>query len=292
MIVSKMILEHHSFKKTILICSTFVFISLFCTIGMDSFYWNRWVWPEFQVFLFNGIENRSVEWGTSPFYDYITHLLPRIIPLSFPMACISLRYAFARPFVGLSMVHVFFLSLVPHKEWRFVMYCIPMMNIAASIGIAKIQSKKQYLLLIMTSIGLFFISMLMLMISSFNYPGGVALQRFQAPNSSCYVHVDTYTAMTGASRFGQVHPHCVYSKKEHVSSIELQPFDYILTHDPRPFFDFFHIVEQIEGYNGISIQVREFVREMVRFRVVGLIKIKWEPLVYIMKKSVPIDSHQ
>lgn len=59
------------------------------TVSIDSFFWKRWLWPEWEVAAFNALANggtNSSQWGVSPWHWYVTNALPRSLLLSFPLA--------------------------------------------------------------------------------------------------------------------------------------------------------------------------------------------------------------
>jgi len=49
------------------------------SIPLDSLLWQRWIWPEGHVLLFNTVENKSSEWGIMPWHWYFSRALPRML---------------------------------------------------------------------------------------------------------------------------------------------------------------------------------------------------------------------
>jgi alpha-1,6-mannosyltransferase len=292
MIVSKIVLDHRNILSSLIFVGLCAVTCVANTIAIDSFYWGQRIWPEWHVFVFNGVENKSVHWGVHPFHDYFTHLLPKVAPLTFPIAKLSFLYSKARPFALLALLHTMILSFVPHKEWRFVMYCIPLLNAAASITVAKWMKTPVRFLVYLAMLAVFGMHLGMLTISGWNYPGGYALHRLHAHvgTGSCQVHMDVYSSMTGITRFGQLHPNCTYSKTENLSTQEYTRFDFLITHNPEPHQEYFETIDDASGYRGIRLRIPEFVEAAKRGQWSFPIEIRVEPLVYIMRKVEPAEA--
>lgn len=142
--------------------------ALVMTIPMDSLLWQRMVWPEFEVWWFNSIDNRSSEWGVMPFYWYFANALPKGMLLTLflvPLAFLNLL-AFSQketqnrmhnaknyimqtnaiidqrmlPFFASTIGFVFLYSFLPHKEMRFIFPALPMFNACAAYGLSKLHA--------------------------------------------------------------------------------------------------------------------------------------------------------
>ncbi|CAB4380417.1 unnamed protein product [Rhizophagus irregularis] len=194
--------------------------SLGLSLSVDSYFWQeRWMWPEGYVYYFNIVLGKSSEWGVLPFHAYFTSFLPRLLLISLPLS-----------------------------EWRFIVYVVPIFNMCAAIGwiwVERKGSKFVFILInwiiILLLIMSFLASISMTLVSSENYPGGVALQKLhKIQNDYNNVHLDAYTAMTGASRFGQIRNDWVYSKNEsHLSPSDYIDYTYLLTSTPQDHESYF-----------------------------------------------------
>ncbi|GAB4861992.1 dolichyl-P-Man:Man(7)GlcNAc(2)-PP-dolichol alpha-1,6-mannosyltransferase [Ancistrocladus abbreviatus] len=74
-----------SLWKTIKHCLGTVLLSVGITVMIDTIMWRRLLWPEFEVFWFNSVLNRSSEWGVHPFHWYFTSALPRALLVAYPL---------------------------------------------------------------------------------------------------------------------------------------------------------------------------------------------------------------
>ncbi|KAL8837051.1 MAG: hypothetical protein Q9176_005920 [Flavoplaca citrina] len=214
-------------------------IGLSVTVPIDSFFWQRFpLWPELSAFSYNILHSQSSNWGTSPWHFYFTSALPRLLfnPMTY-ILCIPLaasQPALRQPIAELVLPNLAFVtlySLQPHKEWRFIIYTIPPFLTASALGANWIWTRRSksmvYRLLsmglIVSMLGSFAASGVMLTVSRLNYPGADALNRLhtivpqqlsqerrQYPTGQgmernmVSVHMDTLSCMTGITRFQQV----------------------------------------------------------------------------------------
>lgn len=120
-------------------------VSVTSSVGLslliDSHFWGRTLWPEGQVLFFNTVENRSHEWGTSPFHWYATSALPRALGAAFLFALLgALLYLTKRMYwrlVAPAAVFVIAYSFLPHKELRFLFPVLPLLNGAAAVVLSR-----------------------------------------------------------------------------------------------------------------------------------------------------------
>jgi alpha-1,6-mannosyltransferase len=87
---------------------------------------------EYSLVTSNARSDRS---QTSPPFTYVTSYLPKLLVGSLPLAIVGF---FADKRVRSLLVPAcFFISVISflgHKEWRFIIYVVPIFNIAASRG--------------------------------------------------------------------------------------------------------------------------------------------------------------
>lgn len=210
-------------------------LSVAVTVLVDSYFWQKLLWPELWGFYYNVVQGSSSNWGTSPFYYYFTSAIPKLLlnPLAIPSVLVALwspaYYRLAQRFVIPNLLFVAIYSIQPHKEARFIFYVVPPLTAAAALGAASItratpskdksdsspkpavMKQLSTLLLAASILATFLASAAMLLISALNYPGGEALAalntliRTDQPlidSSIVTIHADVLSCMTGVTRFG------------------------------------------------------------------------------------------
>lgn len=140
---------------------------LLLTVLIDSYFWQRWVWPEGVVLFFNTVQNKSSEWGVSPWHWYFSTAIPKalhftliwlifgFIGISYPS---SLENNCSKNQLSLTNImkevlfsgrvnkriiyyslpvlfFVFLYSILPHKELRFIFPALPLLTLASAAGL-------------------------------------------------------------------------------------------------------------------------------------------------------------
>jgi alpha-1,6-mannosyltransferase len=286
------------------------FVSLMLIVPMDSLLWQRLVWPEGEVFYFNTILGKSSDWGTSPWHWYFTSALPKamlltalLVPLSSlripellvswerrwhtsgsatgpSQASLSLLDTQWLPYIIPTIGFVILYSFLGHKEMRFIFPSLPILNILAAAGMARLHQlafppKEKgvswiamlgficgVMVILVTLMG----SLVFVAVSTWNYPGGDALirlakhvQREQSLGrkiDTLHVHVDVASAMSGVSLFGQHSAQMstpqipwVFDKSgyEDENSVgEYTQFTHLLSEE-RNVSPHFHVLDVIQG---------------------------------------------
>lgn len=271
---------------------SFVF-SLMTSVPIDSYFWQKPIWPELSGFVFNVLQGSSSEWGVSPWHYYFTNSLPKIFtnPLVLGLGIPVSLYApatrtQAQTFILPSLLFVAIYSLQPHKEARFIFYVVPPMTAAAALGASYVFTRRAKsalyaigsLALVASVLVSFAISTGMLVLSSLNYPGGEALAELRplvkpidasADVQTVTVHTDVLSCMTGVTLFGQ-HPYppvdpkpttdtvsFVFDKTEEPARLRSPSFwgkfDYVLLENPAKAIGSWLSIGVVEGFGGIEI---------------------------------------
>ncbi|KAL9960887.1 hypothetical protein ACROYT_G034394 [Oculina patagonica] len=251
--------------------------ALALTVSVDSIFWRRFLWPEGEVLWYNTIQNKSSNWGTSPFLWYFYSVLPRCLLFALVLVPLGLwrdrrTWTLAAPCVAF----VFLYSFLPHKELRFIIYVIPVFNTVAACGLSYIY-KNEAKWRPFVSLGIKLITVggllsnclltgLLLYISHNNYPGGVALQRLHKlmdnHTEPCHVHISVAAAQTGISRFGEINPSWRYSKTEGLKeeSPKMLVFSHLLTEPPCDRMKHSHLVlDEVAGFHKMAFDLKHFL---------------------------------
>jgi alpha-1,6-mannosyltransferase len=129
-----------------------VIISVVLTAPFDSIMWERPIWPEGEVLLFNTLENKSSDYGISPWYWYFVKALPKglmftifLVPVAFlriPERMAGFKVCWwdleGLPYIIPVIGFIGLYSILPHKEIRFIFISFPMFNVMAAKGLSRI----------------------------------------------------------------------------------------------------------------------------------------------------------
>ncbi|KAL2728791.1 hypothetical protein V1478_006423 [Vespula squamosa] len=259
------------------------------TIGIDTIFWRRLLWPEGEVFYFNTILNKSSEWA-----------LPRGLAVSYFLIPLGILWdPRVRAFTVPAIIFVVLFSFLPHKELRFIIYVFPLLNVATAAACHRIWENRRkspwngmLSLIVVGHLVLNTIfSMFLLCVASCNYPGGLAIARLhrleQNSTESVYVHIDNLAAQTGVSRFTQTNSSWIYSKQEDITVNDPKILQY--THllieakskyspNIKPYLKTHEILDSIDGFSHITLN----------YNMLPPIKIKTKPTIFIMKRKANI----
>ncbi|KAF9687666.1 hypothetical protein SADUNF_Sadunf02G0116800 [Salix dunnii] len=293
-------------------------LSIGFSIMVDSIMWKKILWPEFEVFWFNSVLNRSSEWGTHSFHWYFTSALPRSLLAAYPLFLLGVLID-RRVLIFVLPVFSFILlySKLPHKELRFIISSVPMLNLSAAAAANRIYNNRKKTLwkfLNLFMLGLFFIRLdghficchkyvlhpnilfclcslgctIVFFLASYdNYPSGNALKDLHHighlnNTDELWVHIDAFSAMNGISRFCENDSPWRYSKEEGIPPEEFfrRNFTYLVRQRPR-FCLTFEESEQldVDGFKCLQ-HVSGFSRVRLQSRLPPIILVK-EPKLYV-----------
>ncbi|XP_037949749.1 probable Dol-P-Man:Man(7)GlcNAc(2)-PP-Dol alpha-1,6-mannosyltransferase isoform X1 [Teleopsis dalmanni] len=283
-----------SIIRIILLAGIFI---LTVTVLVDSFFWKRLLWPEGEVLWYNTILNKSSDWGTSPFLWYFYSALPRAMGASLLFVPAGLYFERRiRPLVIAAIGFVIIYSFLPHKELRFIIYVLPVLNLAAACACDRfwvngVKSMWHGLLQLCAGGHLLlnvFLTLFLLIISGTNYPGGVALtrlHRLEANNTNVTVHISNLAAQSGVSRFMQIRDDWHYCKDENLNYTmdEISGFTHMLVEAKSKnnlqqwslLQEHFEALEFIDCFSSIGIQYNSLLP----------IRIKTKPCIGILRKK-------
>jgi len=215
--------------------------SLAATVPLDSLLWRRWLWPEGIVLYYNTVLNKSSLWGTHPWHWYFTSALPRAMGPTLLLVVVGVATEWRRTLreVLPCVAFIALYSFLPHKELRFIIYALPLLNVVAAAGAARCFRVKgiRGKLLALGCIALLCSTAAMTAVltaaSHKNYPGGEALLRLHRHNihepGPFRVHIGNAAAQSGVTRFLEsTDPRWSYDKTEHLTADDLYRRGYTL----------------------------------------------------------------
>ncbi|KAM3369052.1 hypothetical protein ACQJBY_017124 [Aegilops geniculata] len=265
--VALLLSRSFSLMEAVKCCISTALLCIGFTVLVDSIMWQRILWPEFEVFWFNSVLNRSSEWGTHSIHWYFTSALPRSMLVAYPLCLVgALLDRRIVPYVLPVTLFVVLYSKLPHKELRFIIAAVPMLNVSASLAASRLynnRKKSGWNFLHVLMLGAFLVSLgysaVSFMASYSNYPGGHALKALHVADSSMkekMVHIDVLTAMSGVSRFCEYEYPWRYSKEEDISIEEYQNRNFTYLLNEHRYVSGYKCLFGVDGFSRARIQPR------------------------------------
>lgn len=251
-------------------CAATALCAVGLSVAVDSVMWQRWVWPEFEVLWFNSVLNRSSEWGVAPPLWYFTSALPRAMMVGWPLALVGvLLERRTVKYVLPVLIFIGLYSALPHKELRFVLIGVPVLNVAAAAAAARVYNNRKkapfwrianFGVMCMLGASLC-VSLTMAAASYANYPGGHALRLLhkqvgQTEDGSISAHIGVLPAMTGISRFCEEGPPWSYSKEEGLLADEFAARNFTFLLNEKQLIPDFDCLMAVGGFSRLSFQLK------------------------------------
>lgn len=222
---------------------------------VDSYFWGELTIPELVSLKYNFFEGKSANWGVEPFNAYFSVYLTKIFrpPIVLYLSAFGFMSdpstesttadkstnKISRPsknslrILSVSaIVYILIMSLQGHKELRFIIYTVPIFTMSAGNALSgfirkskgSFSTKLLVFLVVAVALAANLLSVFSGYISSFNYPGGKALEfvndYVSNSNEPLIIHMDVATCMTGVTRFGELHDDFItYDKTEDVQKL-------------------------------------------------------------------------
>lgn len=267
---------------------------------VDGYFWKNTPYyafpmvPEVYGFVFNVVQGNSTLWGVEPWYAYFTHHIPNMVtnPVVIGLLPAGLLFDLPSPARVISLSCSLFVAIYsaqPHKEWRFVVYVMPMVAVVAANGASYCWQRRTLAapvykvlnaVIVLSTIGSYVLSYAKLQTSALNYPGGEALSHFNSildpstePHLPVTVHLDVPVCMTGATRFGESYNDAIvkYDKTENEEVLNhIWPgFDYLITYNddssslPSEPGYVWKAVGSVKGFQGLNKELLSYILEEV-----------------------------
>eukprot|EP01062_Namystynia_karyoxenos_P057532 TRINITY_DN4863_c0_g1_i1.p1 TRINITY_DN4863_c0_g1~~TRINITY_DN4863_c0_g1_i1.p1 ORF type:complete len:521 (+),score=163.73 TRINITY_DN4863_c0_g1_i1:79-1563(+) len=259
------------------------------SVCFDSLVWRRTLWPEGAVLWFNTVENKSSEWGTSPWWWYWGSALPRALLGATPLALAGVAAVRELRFLSATaLIFVALFSILPHKELRFIFYAIPVLNAAAAVLAARLAAARRvwlaaFALLYLASAGA---TVVFGAASIWNYPTGLAIARLHETHPrGGHVHIDVASSMQGITRFQKNWcadrtgaPLWTYSKVPGAAKArDGSPFDFRVTFEPGNFSrDGFRTINIVPAFDGLD-------KDRLKGLQLWPPPFKWRNTVHVMR---------